>query len=241
MPGLGEYCFCTACAGHTREPRTFGSGLTILDEPLHTGLVHGHIVPMLVLVPMSKDKPMNPEALFGSMRRVPLLLAALSGGLVLSACVSEPPVRTVSVNQAPMPRMFVYPSKGQSEEQLERDRYECHTWAVGQTGFDPSAADAQTYRQVVAGPPPGTNTAIGAIGGAILGSIIAGPRDGGFGTLFGAATGAVVGSTVDANNQAAVAQAQHDSYRQSAAARARAESYRRAIGACLQARGYTVG
>ena len=33
---------------------------------------------------------------------------------------------------------FVYPGRGQSEETQARDRYECHRWAVEQTGFDPS-------------------------------------------------------------------------------------------------------
>jgi len=161
--------------------------------------------------------------------------------LALGACVVEPPVRTVAVPQAPMPRLFVYPAKGQTDEQLERDRYECHTWAVQQTGFDPSRNDAQTYRRVVETPPPGAGTAAGLIGGAILGSIIAGPRDSGFGALFGAATGAVVGSTVDANNQAAAAQAHADAARQNADDRARVQAYRRALSTCLEARGYTVG
>ena len=34
--------------------------------------------------------------------------------------------------------LFVYPKKGQSEEELAADRYECHSWAVRQTGFDPT-------------------------------------------------------------------------------------------------------
>jgi len=166
--------------------------------------------------------------------------AGLAAALLLSACVQEP-VRTVAVAPPrPMPRLFVYPAKGQSEEQLERDRYECHTWAVQQTGVDPSRADAQSYQRVVVTPPPGSNTAGGAIGGAILGSIIAGPRDSGFGALFGAATGAILGSTVDANNQAQAQQAQQQINQQAADDRARAQSYRRAIGACLEARGYTV-
>ena len=33
---------------------------------------------------------------------------------------------------------FVYPAKGQSQAQQDKDRYECHTWAVQQTGYDPS-------------------------------------------------------------------------------------------------------
>jgi hypothetical protein len=33
---------------------------------------------------------------------------------------------------------FVYPRNGQSEAQQSQDRFECHQWAVEQTGFDPS-------------------------------------------------------------------------------------------------------
>jgi len=35
--------------------------------------------------------------------------------------------------------MFVYPRNGQSADQEARDRYECHHFAVEQTGFDPTA------------------------------------------------------------------------------------------------------
>ncbi len=172
-----------------------------------------------------------------------LKISACSASLaVLTACVAEPP-RTMVVPRAaaPMPRLFVYPAKGQSEDQLERDRYECHTWSVQQTGFDPSRNDAQTYREVVVQPPPGAGTATGAIGGAILGSIIAGPRDSGFGALFGAATGAILGSGVDAANEAQAARAQQDINQRASDARARASGYRRALSTCLEARGYTVG
>jgi len=34
--------------------------------------------------------------------------------------------------------LFVYPTKGQTPEQLGQDKYECHLWAVKQSGFDPS-------------------------------------------------------------------------------------------------------
>lgn len=34
--------------------------------------------------------------------------------------------------------IFVYPNEGQDEEQAREDKYECHVWAVEQTGFDPS-------------------------------------------------------------------------------------------------------
>ena len=41
---------------------------------------------------------------------------------------------------------FVYPKQGQSDEQLERDRYDCHLWGVKQTGFDPSAPTQDTNK-----------------------------------------------------------------------------------------------
>ena len=33
---------------------------------------------------------------------------------------------------------IVYPKNGQSKEQQAADQFECHTWARGQTGFDPT-------------------------------------------------------------------------------------------------------
>ena len=35
-------------------------------------------------------------------------------------------------------RIFVYPRQGQSEELQAKDRYECHSWAVSQTHYDPT-------------------------------------------------------------------------------------------------------
>ncbi len=34
--------------------------------------------------------------------------------------------------------VYVYPRNGQTDAQTSTDRYECHSWAVGQTGFDPT-------------------------------------------------------------------------------------------------------
>lgn len=34
--------------------------------------------------------------------------------------------------------MFIYPKNGQTSEQQAADRYECHSWAKQQTGFDPT-------------------------------------------------------------------------------------------------------
>ena len=72
--------------------------------------------------------------------------AAILG--LLTACVTPPP-RVYRAPAAPPPpqRVFVYPAHGQSPDQTERDRYECHIWAVQQTGIDPSRADANAQSQ----------------------------------------------------------------------------------------------
>jgi hypothetical protein len=36
--------------------------------------------------------------------------------------------------------LIAYPKNGQSQEQLGKDKFECHRWAADQTGFDPTQA-----------------------------------------------------------------------------------------------------
>lgn len=38
----------------------------------------------------------------------------------------------------PSDRLFVYPKEGQSAAQRSKDEYDCHRWAVAQSGFDPT-------------------------------------------------------------------------------------------------------
>jgi hypothetical protein len=175
------------------------------------------------------------------LRQFSRFVVPAAAALLLTACVTPPP-RTYAVPAPPPQRVFVYPANGQSAEQTDRDRYECHVWAVQQTGVDPSRAGANAYERVIVQPanPPGAGTVAGAIGGAIIGSIIAGPRNAGAGLVLGGATGAIVGSASDAQAQAQAQQTQQQLNQSAAAGRARADSYRRAIGACLQGRGYTV-
>ena len=134
---------------------------------------------------------------------------------------------------------YVYPAKGQSQAQQDKDRYECHTWAAQQTGFDPSnpqSSSASASRQyqpsqphVVKGAARGA--ALGAVGGAIAG-------DAGKGAGAGAAMGGLAGGfrRRDERRQQANAQASDTS----AAASNQRTSYNRAMAACLQGRGYTV-
>ena len=137
-------------------------------------------------------------------------------------------------------QMYIYPAKGQNQQQQDKDRYECHTWAVQQTGFDPSKAyprnpnyyDPQPYNpsqpHVMRG--AGRGAAMGAVGGAIGGNA-------GKGAAAGAAVGAMAGGfrRRDERRQQAAAQQQ-----QPAQTSAVSAGYQRAMAACLQGRGYTV-
>lgn len=40
-------------------------------------------------------------------------------------------------DEKPDEDMYIYPAKGQSEQQQADDRYACHRWGVDQTGYDP--------------------------------------------------------------------------------------------------------
>jgi len=182
------------------------------------------------------------------------LVATLA--LTLSACVEAPPPRHRVARATPPPpppaepapapptQVYVYPTGGQNEEKLGRDRYECHLWAVKQSNFDPSVTAVLPRQrvQVVPMPPSGTDTVGGAVTGAIIGAVVA--RDPGAGAVGGAILGGAVGAASDAQREARAKQVQ-ERYDQRDAARMakldeQAGNYRRALTACLEGRGYTV-
>ena len=142
--------------------------------------------------------------------------------------------------------VYFYPTKGQSPAQQDRDRYECHLWAVKQSGYDPAQAALAPHQRVEvrSATPPGADTAAGAVTGAVVGSIIAGPHDHGQGLVFGAITGAMMGAASEqAKQEQAARMQQHydakDAQRYAVLER-HARDYRRAMSACLEGRGYNV-
>jgi hypothetical protein len=134
--------------------------------------------------------------------------------------------------------MYVYPAKGQNKEQQDKDEYECHNWAVEQTGVDPmklaesasstTESTVSTSGSTVSGAARGA--ALGAIGGAIAG-------DAGKGAAIGAAAGGLLGHR-QARKQI---DAQHEAEEQQKAQMSKAlDQYDKAYATCLQGRGYTV-
>jgi hypothetical protein len=164
----------------------------------------------------------------------------------LVACVSVPPrdaSQAVATTPAPSVEVYFYPTKGQTTEQQERDRYECYLWARDQTGYDPSAPHLAPNQQVrVEAAPSGQGALTGAIAGAVLGAAVSRRGE----KAEGAAQGAIAGAMIGGASEAAQAEqsAQQEQVRLDAERATRLEqkasNYRRAMAACLEGRGYNV-
>jgi hypothetical protein len=138
-------------------------------------------------------------------------------------------------------KLYVYPSKGQSEAKQNQDESQCHQWATKQTGVDPQQLAQQSYEyEAAAAAPSGSGgtavggaargAALGAVGGAIGGNA-------GKGAAIGAAVSGLA-SVFGARRQMRERQ-QH--YQQSMAnEQAQMQQYDRAYTTCLKGRGYTV-
>jgi hypothetical protein len=138
--------------------------------------------------------------------------------------------------------LMIYPAKGQSPEQQSRDQYECHRWAVQQTGFDPSnpssasnasRTDQRATPMLGRGSQPNAvrggarGAALGAVGGAIAG-------DAGKGAAAGAAIGGLGGAMRRRD------QASNQTTSANSAAASQVGAYNRAMAACMSGRGYSV-
>src|SRR4249920_3274672 len=157
-----------------------------------------------------------------------VLIAALAASFTCGAALAQQP--------------FIYPTKGQTPQQLESDKGQCYTWAVQQSGYDPANPPMVT-------PPPqpmqqddGNQPARGLFGGALLGAGI-GAISGNAGE--GAAIGGLFGMLRGAGRQR---QQQQQQQQQQAAAMQQQQAmqgqglnnYQRAFRACMNGRGYNV-
>lgn len=196
---------------------------------------------------------MTTTANHGSSRRYwPFILLALITLTLLGACAS--PRRTVErvslpASPAPIesPKLYAYPTTGQSVEQQDRDRFECHHWAIKQTHFDPSDARhvSRERVEVVPVPPPGTHTAVGAVTGAVIGAAVASHHNTASGAAIGAVAGAVLGAASDASRQEQAAHLQERlerrwAFQSNTRSERQAQDFRRAMSACLEGRAYSV-
>jgi len=130
---------------------------------------------------------------------------------------------------------IIYPAQGQTNQQIEQDKYQCYSWAKNNTGFDPMHASAPAAQPASSG---GGEVVGGAARGAAKGAVIGAiAGDAGKGAAIGATTGGLMGGMRRRGAQQQQAQAQQQVQQQSNAARS---NYDRAYAACLNGRGYTV-
>jgi hypothetical protein len=147
---------------------------------------------------------------------------------------------------------IVYPSKGQTPQQQQKDEGECAAWAKQTTGVDPVTL-ASTPPPAAAPPPaqaaaPQGQRARGAVRGAAAGAVIGeiANDDAGKGAATGAAVGVVAGGAKARRQKEAAAAQQQQAASQQKAAADQAEAkkqealstYNRANAACLEGRGY---
>ncbi len=138
--------------------------------------------------------------------------------------------------------LIVFPAKGQSEEQMEKDKFSCYSWAKGQTGFDPMEIPKASE------PPPEQKAGKGgAARGAAVGAgvgWVAGRASGksvSKGAAAGAAAGAVIGGRRQKKKKQADEKARKEwEQKQAEEYMQKRQTYNRAYAACLEAKGYTV-
>ena len=130
---------------------------------------------------------------------------------------------------------IIYPAKGQSPQQQQKDEGECHVWAKQNTGVDPAALAASPPPQQTGAAVGGGERVRGAAGGA-LGGVAIGAIAGnaGRGAAIGAVVGTMAGGRRARQNQAASNQQAQGARQQ------QLNTYNRAVSACLEGRGYTI-
>ena len=127
----------------------------------------------------------------------------------------------------------VYPAKGQTAEQQDRDQFECHEWATKETGVDP----VQLAEQKLAAPTPSTHDG-GAAGSAAMGAA-RGATEGD--AAAGAARGFGIGRMVHVlKAKRQLREQQSTTTQEGAAIHGQLDTYDRAYAACLTGRGYSV-
>jgi len=146
-------------------------------------------------------------------------------------------VSLICLNKITMADVMIFPAKGQSNEQLEQDKFSCYGWAKKESGFDPMQAPT-TKTAAPSQEKKSGGVVKGALGGAALGAILG---DSSKAAKRGAAAGGLIGgvrqSSANTKNQQKTEQWKQQEANNYANNR---NQYNRAYSACLEGKGYTV-
>jgi hypothetical protein len=139
----------------------------------------------------------------------------------------------------------IYPAKGQSKEQQQKDRGECYAWAMDETGFDPANTPAPPQTVTTALPEEkvvGSGAAVrggarGAAVGAVTGAIMG---DAGKGAAAGAAGGALIGTMRRRQEVKSAPTSETHTNPEYTAYQQQRDQFNKAVKACMSARGYSI-
>ena len=176
------------------------------------------------------------------MKSLALIVALVSFAVACAGAqttqTAQPSSVTASLNKSL--GVFVFPAKDQKPEQQSLDEQACYSWAVQQSGVDPlnmtptapAPVDKSPDGSVVAG------AAVGAMGGAIVGSVVHPYHHHG----GAAAAGAMVGAKAGAAHKSKKDAQKEQQAKQAAAAtdKAKIDTFKKAYTTCLQGKGYSV-
>jgi hypothetical protein len=179
-----------------------------------------------------------------SNNKIVLKLIMLVFGFVLTATIAHAQLPT-SIDTSKMVyneistkvKLFVFPTKGQSQGQQKKDEWECYNWAVKNSGVDPYNPQKVAAAPVESGP-DGTavkSAAKGALVGTAIGAVTGD-------TGQGAAVGAIAGGAAGMRQKKVTQQQQQQ---QAAATASKTEqdmlnSFNKAFSACIEGKGYTI-
>ena len=157
--------------------------------------------------------------------------------ILISVCLF---LATIVTGTALAQDPIVFPAKGQSQDQMEQDKFQCYNWAKKETGFDPMKVPTAT-----SAPPQQQARRGGAVRGAAVGAGVgAVAKSGGSrskGAAKGAAIGGVLGGARTQRQMRRDEQARQQWEQEQAAQYSHSRNtYNRAYAACMEARGYTV-
>ena len=136
--------------------------------------------------------------------------------------------------------LIIFPAKGQSNEQMEKDKYSCYQWAKNETGFDPMEVPKASA------PPPEAQAksggaARGAAVGAGAGALIKSGGSRSKGAAYGALAGGLLGGARTNSQRRQDEQARQQWEQEQAREYAhKRNTYNRGYSACLESKGYTV-
>ena len=134
-------------------------------------------------------------------------------------------------------KLYVFPAKGQSQQQQKIDEFECYKWSMQQSGIDPLNLPKVEVAPAQTGPTGGAvvGAAKGAAAGVAIGAIAG---DAGQGAAIGAVAGGLAGRRAGKQAQAQQNEmAKADATKKEQELR---ESFIKGFSACMEGKGYTL-